>query len=170
MALKFNQPIVVNQAPAGGEQVVVNQPNYIVSADRNGQVAQSIPTGVSTRVALNQEVIDFGGFYDPVLFEWTPAVGIYQMRINAGVLLLDNGEVFTIKIVKDSVVIYAATVIGSTNNLNPIVGSGGLVSSATGTEVFTMEVEHDHGSNLDISSDVNATYMYATLHTQSLEA
>lgn len=170
MALKFNQPIVVQQAPAGGEQVVVNQPNIIVSADRNGQAAQSIPTGVSTRVALSQEVIDFGGFYDPVLFEWTPPIGIYEMRANAAILLLGNTDIFTVKIIKDGTPIYVGSVVASANNLNPVIGAAGLVSSATGTEIFTMEVEHDSAGALDLSSDINATYMYATIHTQSFEA
>ena len=170
MALKFNQPIVAMQAPSGGEQVVVNQPNIIFAADRAGQAGQSIPTGVSTKVAMNQEQIDFGGYYDPVLFEWTPPIGIYDMRVNAAILLLGNADTFIVKIMKNGTPIYVSSVVASANNLNPIIGTSGQVSSLAGADVFTMEVEHDAAGALNLSSDINATYMYGTLHTQSLEA
>ena len=168
MPLNADQPIIPDGAPAGGIQLVKSQPNIIMQADRNGQPNQSIPSGVSTIVQLNQEQIDFGGYFDPLTFTWTPPIGLYSIAIHAEILLLDSNEEFIVRIMKNGLQQFPDSKFATFNDQSVSVGVSGLVSSGAGADTFTMEVEHDHGSNLEISSNPGLTYIIGTLYTQSL--
>jgi hypothetical protein len=128
-------------------------------ADRDGVAQQSIPSGVSTLVQNSVEKIDIGGYYDNTTFQWVPQAGTYFIQGHVRIIGLDNGDELIVRLLKNGTPIYFDNSFSSMNNQDPSAGAAGL-TSANGTDVYTMEVEHNQGSNLNISSGPDETYFY----------
>ena len=159
MALVIGEYIIPDGPPSGGIQFMKSASKVVYVADRTGQANQSILSSVRTRCEFNVETIDQGGFYDPVLFEWTPSPGTYIMKAQVGIILLDSNNELDVRILKNGVEIYFGSSFSTTNNQSPVAAANGI-TIANGTDIYTIEIEHDQGSALDMTSDPVISYVY----------
>lgn len=128
-------------------------------ANRSGQAQQSIPSGTPTTFQANQEQNDIGGYYDPVTFTWTPQPGIYFIHAHIRILLLDANDELQLTILKDGSPLYFDNRFSTSNNQNPAAQASGL-ANADGTNDFTVQIEHNQGGALNISSLPSESYFY----------
>jgi len=145
----------------GSNWVIASTNERVVGflADRTGEAQQSIPTGTPTVIELNQEQIDVPGQYNPVNFTWTPQPGIFVVQASARIISLDSNDSLTISILKNGTPIYSFTGFATINNQDVQTGTIGL-TGANGTDDYTVQIEHNQGGALNLSSLPNETYFY----------
>lgn len=129
------------------------------SADRDGELQQSIPSGVATIVQNSVVKFDIGNFYNNSTYTWQPKPGIYAIKCHVRIFNLDSNDEVDVVITKNGSPLYFNNKFGTANNQNPAVGAEG-VTIADGTDTYQMTVEHNQGGPLNISSNSIETYFY----------
>jgi len=129
-------------------------------ADRSGEAQQSIPSGTPTTFEGTQNPFDVGGFYNVSTFEWTPAPGTYLIHAHIKILSLDTNDEFEVRVLKDGAMLYFDNKFATTNNQDTSAGAVGA-TVADGSNVYRVQVEHNQGGALNISSLAAESYFYA---------
>ncbi len=157
--------ILDNNVTAGKLAHNLNLPGYIkktttalARASRNA--AQSIPTGVWTKVLLDSEQFDLGGNFASNKFT-APVDGYYRVYIQAK-MILGIDKVFNIAIYKNSG--QGATCYHKSAGSNlPKTIMVEDVSSLVATDIIEMYVYQDHGGAKDLEVGAIITYMTVEL-------
>jgi len=129
-------------------------------ADRNGQAQQSIPSGTPTTFQGSQKPFDVGNFYNTGTFTWTPPPGTYLIHAHVKILSLDSNDEVEVRILKDGSMLYFDNKFATANNQDVSAAAIGA-TVANGSNAYTVQVEHNQGGALNISSIAAESYFYA---------
>lgn len=130
------------------------------SATFSNSVAQTITTGIPTKLQFTQESYDTDGLYDnSVNYRFTPNLeGIYHFDAAAMIDDLADGAAFFIMLYKNGAEARRGGFLrtGSTGD-NSVVVSADLYMNGS-TDYVEVFVNHNHGSNRNIINDADAVY------------
>lgn len=150
--------------------------DYSVAVDTGGSgtsslarayrsATQSINSGSSTKVQLNNESYDTGSNFDSTTnYRYTaPSTGYYHMNAAARIVDLADGKFFVVSIKKNGTTVLCTAVADSGHANSNISAYISDVQALTANDYIELFVEHDHGSARDLHGNGDQVFMSVSL-------